>query len=168
MHGLPNEFVWLPRAAITPVPAWRSAVRRANPFGLARRKISRNPLQIKVMSLQAFCGPFLHPIDSRFVENEGRPMSNIRKHNMEMGVQAGRALPQGGGGLLWFLGAASTGTDSHKWPVWSHGAGSGAYPGLRGRVLLEFSTRGLQPSVRAGGTPGEGVTVPLKVGFCQH
>ena len=93
-------------------------------------------------------------------------MSNIRKHNKEMGVKAGRALLQGGVGPHWFLGAASTGTDPHKWPVWSHSAGSGAW--LRGRVLLEFSTSGLQPSVRAGGTPVRGVTVPLKTGICLH
>ena len=94
-------------------------------------------------------------------------MSNIRTHK-EMDVKAGRALLQGGVGPHWVLGAASTVTDPNKWPVWSHGAGSGAYPGLRGRVLLEFTTSGLQPSVRAGGTPVRGVTVPLKGGFCQH
>ena len=71
-------------------------------------------------------------------------MSNIRKHNKEMGVKAGRALLQDRGGPHGVLRAASTGTDPHKWPVWSHGAGSGAYPGLRGRDLLELSTSGLR------------------------
>ena len=79
-------------------------------------------------------------------------MSNIRKHNKESGVQAWRALLQGGGRPHLFLRAASTGTDPPKWPVGSHGAGSGAYPGLRGRVLLEFSTSGSF----AFGWPGEG------------
>jgi hypothetical protein len=83
-------------------------------------------------------------------------------------VNAGRALPQGGGRPHWVLGAASTGTDPFNDPVWSHGAGSGAYPGLRGRVLLEISTSGLQPSVRARGMPGRWVAVPLKSGFRQH
>ena len=64
----------------------------------------------------------LFTVDSRCVENEWRPISNIRKHNMEMGVNAGRALPQGGGGLLSFWGAASTGTDPSNDSVWSHGA----------------------------------------------
>ena len=78
---------------------------------------------------------------------------------MEMGVKAGRALPQGGGRPHGVLGAASTGTDPFNDPVWSHGASGGAHPGLCGRILLEFSTSGLQPSVRARGTPGSGVTV---------
>ena len=66
-------------------------------------------------------------------------MSNIRKHNMEMGVKAGRALLQDGGEAREVLAAASTGTDPFDDPVESHGASGGAHPGLLGRVLLEFS-----------------------------
>jgi len=54
-------------------------------------------------------------------------MSNIRKHNKEMGVKAGRAMQQDGGRPHGVLRAASTGTDSFNDPVWSHGASGGAH-----------------------------------------
>ena len=99
-------------------------------------------------------------------------MSNIRKkHNIDT-----RLSGKDGRGTLLPHRGAKAGCQERLPQVptppsglWGRTATAAARtPGLRGRVLLEFSSSGLQPSVRAGGTPGRGLTVPLKSGFCQH
>ena len=87
-------------------------------------------------------------------------MSNIRTHNKESGVKAGRALLQDRGGAHGVLGAASKGTDPFLCHAGSHGASGGAHPGLCGldlRISSSFQERAGRGTAGAGGGARSGL-----------